>query len=100
MGGQIMEDIKLLKDRVEALRRRVGQLKQTERIMLQAHGLETQLQKASQESPAIETDIQAIKEELADLSGQQEGIINRALNEFVLRMQKCLPHGMPSIKIN
>ena len=92
-------DIKLLEDRVAGLRLRVGQLKATERIMLQAHGLETQITKAKQEAPAIEADIQTLKEQLAELTGQQQRIINQALNEFALRMEQALPAGKPSIRI-
>lgn len=92
-------DIKLLEDRAAGLRQRIGQLKATERIMLQAHGLEAQITKARQEAPAIEADIQALKEQLAELTGQQQGIINQALHEFALRMEQALPAGKPSIKI-
>ncbi len=92
-------DIKLLEDRVEALRLRLGQLKGSERIMLQAHGLEAQIARAVAEAPGIEADIQAYKEELQELVATRDKIVNESLEAFAERMQAALPHGTPRVSI-
>ena len=92
-------DIKLLQDRVQGLTQRIGQLRASEAIMLQAQGFDRQIVKARKEIATIGADIQAAKEELGELQVKQAEIISAAAESFCSRITEALPHGQAVLEI-
>lgn len=84
----------LIKQQIDGLNLRIGQLKATEKIFLQASGLEAQAVKARQQSETLAAGIETIKAELGELQLKQSTMTSQALTGFLERMNAALPTGM------
>lgn len=83
----------ILNDQINGLVARLAQLRQTERIMLEAVGLEKQVAKEKANQPDIDARIQGAKEELSEVQAEQARIVNEAFGAFTVKMDEALPEG-------
>ena len=85
--------MEMLQQQIEGLTKRLAQLKQTERIMLEAKGLEKQIAREKKALATIDEELQSEKEALAELQDRQAEIVKSATAEFLARMNTALPEG-------
>jgi hypothetical protein len=92
-----MEDKIMSKDiltqQIIGLTARIAQLRATERILLEAVGLEKQVAKEKGIMPDLDANILSAKETLSELHGNQARLIETAFAGFGARMNNALPEG-------
>jgi hypothetical protein len=94
-----MDDITIIEDQVHGLRQRIDGLKATEKLFLQASGLETQAAEARQQGEGHRVRVDGIKKELDELLVQQGELTQAAIGGFLARMNSALPEGSAYIEI-
>lgn len=87
----------IIQQQIDGLTLRLSQLKATEKMFLQASGLETQAAVARQESEKMSSEVDAIKAELTELQSRQSAMTAQAMTGFMSRMDAALPAGMAYI---
>jgi len=85
--------MELIKQQIDGLTLRLAQLKATEKMFLQASGLEVQAANARKEAEGLQAEAETIKNELADKQQELAAKTSKALSGFLERMDAALPEG-------
>jgi len=88
-----MSDIQLLQDNIAGLTERRAILLAEEKAFIKAQGIDEQIEKSRLEMSELETDIQALKEEITELKGQKRDSMAATMNSLAGKMSEVMPEG-------
>lgn len=86
-------DIKIIEQQIQGLIEKGKELRKKERIFLKASGIEESIEKYKQEVVTLESDIEAKKEELAELKAQKAEAVRNTLIAMQDKITELLPVG-------
>jgi hypothetical protein len=81
------------------LRARINSLRQTERIILEATGIQKQIAAEQQKQDGLRTDLEAAKAENQRAKENHARLLSAATTGFLAKLGERLPEGEPYLKI-
>lgn len=93
------DEVRLLEDQIQGLRTRLAGLKQTEKMFLQASGIEGQVAQARKQAEGLAGKIADIKANYDALILKQGAMTQKALDGFLAAMNAALPEGEAYVEI-
>ena len=90
----------MLQNRLVGLEAKGKELREQEAIFLKMHGLREQIEETRSSNAELDTDIQALKEELAELKGQKAKAVAGSVDAIREKMDAVLPEGKTVFEID
>jgi DNA repair exonuclease SbcCD ATPase subunit len=90
----------MIEEQISGLRSRIGQLRQTERIMLEASGLRKQIASETQKADELRTALEAAKTIHQAAKDAHTQILSEATASLMDRLNKHLPEGKAYLELD
>ncbi len=94
-----MADIPLMEDHVRGLEAALRELRAKENLFHKAKGLAEEMEKIGKEIQEVEVELQADKEELAELQGQKVAAMQSVAEALASKISEVLPEGRTLLDI-
>ncbi|MFW5970487.1 MAG: hypothetical protein ACOCQT_00160 [Desulfovermiculus sp.] len=92
--------IEILQQQVQGLESTLQDLRQKERLLTKAQGLDEQAEKSAQQAKEKENEAKSLKEELKGLQNKKAHAVAATSKALAAKMQEVLPYGAPFLEID